>query len=504
MVSKRETRKRFIATALSHLPPYIAQYPSDEQKWLHAFLTVLRHYEVDTKATRQQFIEQWRQFQENLRANEAYLTLPFLWFALSYLTRATQLLDVALFHADDFYTYLATHLRGTDGLGVFPLVRKQVPLVDERWEQLQYASKKLIVPLTSEELEVLTILYDFSFNGGIEALSPRQLKAVVSSQTRTPLLVRRLPRICTRVDAHWAVVWHFPAFDLTQVYCRMEVGEHINTLSEILDCGDPTNTTLRGSNLYTVRNVERMYLGVLLVPSHLVMALQTYLEVCQEQGDLIVHEYEPVIERQHTSALADYKPNKGWQKWGVTACMKLVKELRPRKQRVRQARAAVYYTSFNDAWHYFELPRPTQAIPLLCREDLNTYTPYPGLAKNRIENDSPLLKTLHYHRVMVVVIFAHQLIREFTIPEYWLTLPRIPFAQLSHLLQRVPYTNVFRTKDHYHLWAPLNPYLGDWLERELGWAVRDIIPYHVRHSLAYDDYDFPAQEWKAPRVLEEE
>lgn len=503
MVSQRDTWKRFISTALEYLPAYITHYSAEEQVWLKKSLETLQNYEVDTITTRQKFIESWEKTKKEIRSDNTYLTLPFLWFLISYLDRATQLLDVALFHADDFYNYLAKHIRGSNGLGLFPLVQKQVPLSDERWEELQYASLKLIVPLTLEEVEVLGTLYNFSQDGNIAALDIKQIKAAVSNQARSTSLVRRLPRLFARVDARWSLLWHYPAFDLTQVYFRVELTDSVDSLSEIIDLRNPANTTLRGSNVFEVRDTNRMYLGTLLVPVHQVRTLKEYLEICQQDDYLKLHECEPITIMRHTSSLADYKPSKGWQKWNVSSCLRLIEELKPKKQRIRHARTSLYITSFSSSWHYYELPNPTEIIPLICQENLDTYKTFQELSNQELISDHQLLNTLFRNKVVTVVFCPNRLIREYTIPEYWITLSRIPFAQLSHLLKRLPYTTIHRTKQYYHIWAVLNPFLGDWLRRELKWEIRDIIFHYVHQPLKLTDYDFKDLEWKTPQILEE-
>ena len=131
MVKQSELYRRFIREVINKLPPYIAQYKSpDDQKMLMNFLTLLKSCDTNTDFKRSTLLNEIYTFYREQRSKKAYIVLPFLWFVVSYFDNAHLLLEVADYHAKDFFEYLMRSLRGSsDVKGVFKLIQKATPLM---------------------------------------------------------------------------------------------------------------------------------------------------------------------------------------------------------------------------------------------------------------------------------------------------------------------------------------------------------------------------------------
>lgn len=509
MVSKRETWKRFIRTVLNQSPKYFNKYPAKEQELLNKFFIVLQDYDAGTSIARKKFLESCEKFKRECiypgpsEYTEEYLNFPFLWFAESYFDRALELLDIAQFHADEFYEYLAKHLRGSEGL--FQLVSKGTPLNDITWEKLQYESIKLTVPLTLEEIHVLEAINTYVKELGLSATYPRSLRATITKELKTPKISRRIPQLLKRVHAWWGLSWYYPGFDLARVYFNFQLSQSA-TFEEIIDYKDPENTILQYSDVYWARNYKNLFMGNLIVPRHLVGSLRNYLEDCHNQEKLILHDCYQVTLDHVSSSLNYYEPGKGWHEWTLTEYDQLVKQLKSKKSRKRSEKAitSLHMTSFNDEWHYLDTQNSNQMIALFCNEILHPFLTFNELPFEISKMERDMLKELHdVEKAVNVTFLPHNMVREYSMDVYWITLPKIPFKKLRLLLNCVPYTVIYGNESRYHIWAYLTPMLARWLQRELKWLIMNISLYYFRSSPKVEDYDYNKRQWKTPVVLEE-
>lgn len=356
-------------TILSQLPTYIEKYTLPDQVFLNDFLSILRYYEVDTQQARWQLLERFKKFVDKYRSSGQMWDLPFLWFTESYFTNASKLLRVASFHADDFYEYLVKHLRGdSDVSGVFKLIRNGVTLTDLKWEQLQYASNRLSVPLTSEELHALEAVHELYMETGIKALDQKYIKNIIINRVKSPTLSKKLVNLFSRVDSTWLLQFYNPAFDIEELFFHFQLSKS-TSLEEIIDFKNSNNTILCRSRVYWIRGFHNMYCGVFYVPLKFVESLEKYLHTCQRRGQLILHELTKLTNPRICVSLFLYQAIKSWRNPTVTDRYRLglmLKTQRPRKKRINPT--SLYITPrFNELWHYSQLHDRSQVIELYCK-----------------------------------------------------------------------------------------------------------------------------------------
>ncbi|MHA2307521.1 MAG: hypothetical protein ACXACU_19240, partial [Candidatus Hodarchaeales archaeon] len=211
MVSRTASLKKFIKTVVNQLPSYINQYQSDDQKLLNKFIAILQKCESQPDRARSLLIDELLSFYQNIRGSDIYYNTAFLWFLDSYIENANLLLSVADFHAEDYYAYLAKHLRTNSDLkGAFQLIKEQVALTDLRWELLQYAC---VEPpeLTLKEYDILNIIIRLIEKEGIRSLNPSFIRSKIQQETSSNIS-KRLDRFLNPIQAEWVLWFNTQAF----------------------------------------------------------------------------------------------------------------------------------------------------------------------------------------------------------------------------------------------------------------------------------------------------
>lgn len=510
MTHQRKTWKRFMETILSQLPNYVTNYPPSDQIVLNEFLSVLQSYEVDTQAARKQLLESFQRFNNKYRNSEKFWSLPFLWFVESYFQNAYNLLSVASFHADDFYEYFVKQLRGdSDTHGVFQLVSKGTPLTDFAWEQLQYACNRLSVPLTSEELHVLEIVHTLCMEIGIKALNQSYIKNYFLNRAKSPTLSRKLVGLFSRLDSNWLLYFYTPAFDLELLFFHFQLSES-TFLEDIIDFHDPTNTTLCYSNIYWIRGFHNTYCGILFVPTKFVESLRKYLQQCERLGQLILYELTKIDTSHLSVSLFLYQATKGWRNPTQTDWRRLVPILKTQNPRKKRIKHFSFYLSppFNKFWHHNQSHNPSQIIALYCKiprrfsfQELPLGSHNSQITMRLSKPEIKLLRELYLQKTLHVCFLSLRLISEFSLDNYWITLPKMPLDQLSRLLAWLPSSYLYLTETNIHIWTFLTSKLAQWLRTDLEWSVMPIVENHNPKNLVFDWYDLKTQQWKAPLVL---
>ena len=266
MVSRRENLKRYIKLVTSQLPRYFSAYSEEDQKFLEKFVTPLRFSE-EADYKRKELAQRFRDARNYFIDSELYLKYPFFWFVDSYFENAEVSLKTSTFHADSFYDYLLPILRGTAGQddGVFQLLRKSVPLSDFKWEEIQYRSAKLHIPLQQYELEIIKTVYNQLRVQPIQLLKPRRIRSILLNQYDIPRLPSKLPRLFSMLNTKWTVWPHYSAFGIQSFFFHLQLNPQ-NVLRDIIDFQDKTNGIMTTSNVYTIRGVKHEYLGIMHVP----------------------------------------------------------------------------------------------------------------------------------------------------------------------------------------------------------------------------------------------
>lgn len=496
-------------TILSRLPLCIEKYPLSSKMILNDFLDVLQHYE-EADYNRDILSQHLTEFKQKYYETEAYFQTPFLWFAHNYFTYANLLLSIGKFHADEFYEYLVKMLRGYDEIkGVFRLLCESTSLSDLAWEQLQYACTKLI-PMTPAQLHCLEVINSYIAEAGISSLNSNRLKDIIRIRVRNLALSRNLSSFFTRLEASWHLWFYLPALGLESLYFQFQLNKS-TSLSEIIDILDPQNKTFGLSQIFTVRGYSNNYIGLFVVPSHLIERLQAYIKVCERKGKLNLHDMSRVTSRRISSSFTLYRADKGWYNFTETEWKRLSQPLKTAHPRKRRSRSLHFFLSppFNDNFSYFEQSNANQIISLYCKlPSVFSYYELPlGSSQNHktIElsrSELDLLTDLYENHVVRVFFTPHRLNNDFSLDFYWIKIPHhLKMSQLSRVLELVPYCVIIYTDYSIHLWTWLRPQLVHWLSVDLEWEVIPVLFHHYPSNPDIEWYNLQSRQWKTPSIL---
>ena len=506
----RESFKRFISTIVDLTPPHIKKYPPSDQLLLRNFLSILQHHD-EADYHRKKLSQRFREYTDNLIGTDQYFQTPFLWFAVTYFLNANRLLNISKFHANTFYEYLVRHLRGNSTVtGVFRLIRENVSLMDLAWEQLQYESVKLIIPLTNDQLQILSIVYSTVMKEGVHALDSRRLRTLISNQVNFPKNVKlneELTRFFSLIDGKWHFRFFDPAFGLDWVILQIQLPES-SPLEDIIDFQTPKSTVISLSDVYIIRNLPNIYIGILRVPVQDFGHLKRYFQKCERQGSLILKIFDRITTRSFSGSLTHYRANSGWFEPNPSRMRRLTQLLMTQNPRVNLGLYSSLFIppQFNSQWHFSDHPLPKEIINLYCNISPRSYS-YQNLTLNNQElfsltqADVGLLKQLFYNRVLQIRFVPWQLVDEFSLDLYCVLLPKIPNFQLNDFLNLIPYSDIFFGEESTYVWSRLTPKLVKWIENGLHWTIFPVIPKFIPLNLEFSFFDPSKFEWKTPQFL---
>lgn len=504
--------KRFINTIVDLLPSYIDQYPPNDQLLLREFLAVLQHYnEADYQ--RKNLSQRFKEYCDSLLGTDQYIQTAFLWFVFTYFSNAHMLLNISKFHAYQFYEYLVRHLRGHSSVpGVFSLIRENVTLTNLIWEQLQYESQKLIVPLTDNQIQILKQIYA-SLKEGVHVLDSRRLRTIIINQVEFPKNVKsneEFTRFFSLIDGQWRYRFFDPAFGLDWVILQIQLQE-FTSLEDIIDFQTSRNTVISTSDVYFIRNLPNSYLGILRVPSQDFDQLKGFFQRCERQGGLILESFERITTRSFWNSLTHYRTGAGWVEQSPTRMRRLTQLLQTQNPKKKLIEYPSLFTPppFNSHWHFSDHPLPKELIKVLCDLSPHTYS-YQTLPLNNQEfsslsqTDIGLLRQLYYNQVVQIRFIPWQLVNEFSLDLYCVILPKIPDFQLKHFLNLIPYGDVIFTEETIYIWCRLTPKLVQWVENDLHWTVFPTIRKIVPLRLEFKFFDPLELQWRIPQFLKDE
>ena len=508
MVGRHEVLKRFIETIVNQISVHMDKYSLEDQKCLNRFLKVLQKYQIDTQIARETLFTQIREFIDHYRPTTEYLRLPFLWFAVTYFENANRLLSVADFHGKQFYKYLLENLHDRPGIkGAFQLIREGTPLTDLKWEQLQYSCNKLSVPLTSEQLRVLeTIISDLT-EGGIRAINKRHLKNTIGNQVPSLDSTKALTRFFSLIDARWSLWYYLPAFGLDRIYFHLQLSES-TTLKDIIDFKDKANTTLRTSRVYRIRDYQKIYTGILVIPRELNSQLKTYLRHRESQGEIFIQELKTIDNARRSTSITYYQDNKGWKTFFPTTQKRLVKKLKTTSPRKGRKKSTLLFITppVNTVWDYHRLSNSSEVIALLCKfAGSFSFNRLPLGSREFIQLstiEKNLLKRLMKQRVVNVIFFSNLLRLDFSLDEYWIKAPLMPLKQLARLLDWLPYSLIDYTDANIYIQTVLDSKIVNMLKNDLNWVIIPIIEEHTSINPELNWYDLKKERWISPKILE--
>jgi len=291
LVKRRESLKKYLKTIIDQLPQYIAKYPPVEQELLKEFISIVALYE-EADFQRQKLSDKIEESRKEIVKQKNYVLLPFSWFTETYFQNANVILSISKFHATEFYEYLVTHFRSNSQVpGAFELIRKNIPLSDLAWENLQYECYNLLVPLTNDQVQILETIYDCIKKTGISSLDPRRLKTEIFNQIKMSRNVKRLvelKRFFTLIDATWFLRFNSPAFGLDRLFFHVQLNGS-SSLADLFGYQDPKNTVLSISDIHQVRELTDTYMGTLYIPSQDIDLLIEYIKHLESDDLLILY-----------------------------------------------------------------------------------------------------------------------------------------------------------------------------------------------------------------------
>ena len=506
----RESFKRFIRTIVDLIPPHIEKYAPSDQLLLREFLSVLQHYD-EADYQRKKLSQRFREYIDRHFGTNQYLQTTFLWFTVAYFTNANMLLNISTFHANAYYEYLVRHLRGNSTIsGVFRLIKENVSLTDLAWEELQYESVKLIVPLTNSQLQIISTVYSAVMKEGVHALDSRKLKALIIDQVEFPKRVKlneEFTRFFNLINGQWLYRFFAPAFGVDWVILQIQLQES-TFLEDIIDFQAPTNTVISISDVYLNRNLPNNYIGVLRVPTQDFEQLKGYLQKCEHQEKIFLKDLEKITSRSFSSSLTHYRINTGWFEPSPTRIRKLTQLLQAQNPKEKQKEYSSLSISppFNSDWHFSYHPLPLEIIKLFCKLAHETYS-YQNLPltnqklSSLTQSNVGLLKQLYYNQVLQIRFVPWQLMDEFSLDLYCIVLPKTPGFQLEHFLNLLPYSDLYFAEESIYIWGRLTPKLVQWIEKDLQWAVIPVLREKSPLNLIFNHFDQKKLQWKTPQFL---
>jgi len=521
MSRTRDSFKRFILTILEILPNYIASYPQKDQILLNDFLNVLRFHEVDKIKNRIRFSESSEAFIDKYyRIHKRYYELPYLWFAIDYISSANRILNSGGFHADKFNQYLIKHLRGNSKtLGFFQLIKNTTPLTNLNWEVLQYSCNKFTVPLTQDQLLILKAIYHIIPKAGLRNITRQRLKTAVENRRKKIQFNERkkrgrsqdLRKLFILLNAHWTIRPYPNAFGLDRLFFNLQLGDSTK-ISEILGFKDPDNTTLASSTVYRELNFNNYY-GILFIPTRMLKPMETFLRQAEEKRKVKIISLEKILDIQVSRSLTLYKASKGWQELNSKEMHKITQDLKNKKefdQNVHQN----YFISprFYTNWNYRQNSKygtPDKLIELYC--DLILPFTFDNLLSRKSsekdnfrfsEEDRAVLTHLHKQSVIQLDFDPIRLMRDFSLDEYWIKIPDdIDEDNLLNFIGYLPDSHIISTNIHKYLWTRLTSKIVRWIKKDLKWPTIPIIEQYGGKLTQHKWYDYERQEWRTPKIL---
>ncbi|MHA2096188.1 MAG: hypothetical protein ACW98F_16335 [Candidatus Hodarchaeales archaeon] len=479
MVSRRENMKRYIKTITNQLPQYFSGYSKEDQRFLETFIDPLRFSE-EADYRRTHLAQRFHNARKYFSGHALYLSYPFFWFIDSYFENAEVSLKISSFHADFFYDYLLPILRGTAGQknGVFQLIKDNVPLSDLKWEELQYKSAKLHIPLKFYELDIIKTIYTQLRSHPLHILNPRRVRSMILNQHDIPRVASKFPKLLAILNTRWTVWPNYPAFGIQSFYFHFRINSR-STLKEIIDFNTTKAGLLSTSSVYTNREVKDDYMGIMHLPERSEKQISLYLERKKEEGQLIEYSLAPVTENRWTYSLTQYQTELGWQELNKSSWMSRVRLMKLKTiPRRRKKIELEYHTPVKDQdWNIRNLEDPLKAIDLVCKKNIFNYT---ELLADVYSPDE--LKLLN------VLINKHSIFIDY---------------QLKRLLELLPTTRIAGTLNNYYIFTYLTSTMTDQIRTDLEWPLHPLLPTHTAVKRTQDMFDKELLCWHLPNILTE-
>ncbi|MHA2247680.1 MAG: hypothetical protein ACXADY_22215 [Candidatus Hodarchaeales archaeon] len=505
--SPSRKRKKLIKEGIKHLPVHIGNYSQEEQTILNNFLALIKQYEKADK-DRETLSTEIQMYLKKIRLKEqAFLKLPFYWFVDTYFTKSNLLLSLAEFHGTSFYKYLTESLIGDPKtVGLFQLLRKGIPLTDLAWEELQYFSARMKVPLTEKQLQVIKAVYTFLPRVGLHSLTLNRLRTAIQNQVEFSIKSKELIRLFALLDDGWVPWFYPPAFGLKHYYVNFQLSKS-TSLKDIIDFKNPKNTTLCNSRIYRSLDFEKNYSGYLVIPDYMTEHLLNYLQQCKNRRLLILNELLEVTKIYTSTSFALYE-KKGWKHFPPLKIRRLTKVITSNHtSRRRPNYPSSFQTApFSDGWNYKQHPEPSRIMSLYCKVNCNAPFKTKDLDQtinqlNLDKSELSIMKELLQKQVFQLTFYLTGLIYEFSRADYIIILPIMPFEELKRLISWLPYARIIFTDKNIFLVAYLTIKIAQWLSEELGLHVLSVTPHYYSPQPDFAWFDQKSLNWLPPLIL---
>jgi len=483
MVKVREINQNFIQTALNQFPSYIEQYSPKDKILLNNFISILNLYK-HASDNRKQLSYKIREYINKNLGTDQYLKTAFLWFSVDYFQNANLQLEISKFHADNFYEYLAKHIRSKSNIqGLFSLIRKNTLLTDLKWELLQYECNKMPYPLTVTQLEMILALNTCIQDEGIYILNQRKLIEAIKKRVNTssiPHLSPELKRFFKLIEGRWYLRFHSPAFGFDRIFFHIQIQKGFS-LDRVFQSSDKNSIQLNSSDFYQVRTDPDTFVGIILLTSSSVDSFLKQLGEMEENDKILIKSLTKIRYIRRSISIDLYNLKKGWVTLNKTALRRLKESI------LRETPTKISSKTFlspipNLNWKHVNHPLSRQLEKLYSSiHDAFTYENLPlssmssGQESTLTRNEIGLLKQLYSNKVVHVGFIPYRLIYEFSIDTYWLQLPELSENQLKNLLSAIPYCEIYSIDKSILIWTRLMEYQVDWIRKELKWDIFPIL-----------------------------
>ena len=501
MVSRRENMKRYIKLIVDQLPQHFNEYSKEDQAYLEYFIDPLR-YSEEADFKRKILSQRFQEARKFFTGHDLYLSYPFFWFADSYFENAEVSLITSSFHADNFYDYLLPILRGKAGEdnGVFQLIRKKIPLSDLKWEELQYRSAKLHVPLKAYELNIIKTVYSQLRTKPLHILKSRRVRSKILNQYEIPKLSSQLPKLFAILNSRWTVWPNYPAFGIQSYFFQFHIRQG-KTLAEIIDFQTKKSGILSTSSVYSKREAKNEYLGIMHLPDGSEQQISEYLEKKKLGGEIVEFLLVPVTENRWTYSLAQYQTESGWQELNRSSWMRKVRLMKLKSLPRRRKKIELeYMTPVKDReWNYRNLEHPLDAINLICKKNIFDYSDL--LSDVYTADELNLLKVLIRNHSIFIDFFPYRLGAEYSLDFYLIETPNLDFYQLKRLLELLPTARIASTSNKYYIFAYLSAKMAKQIRKDLDWPLYALLPTHTAAKRTLEMFDKELLKWHSPKIL---
>ncbi|MFW9853842.1 MAG: hypothetical protein ACFFFG_02210 [Candidatus Thorarchaeota archaeon] len=498
MVWLIKTHKKLLQTVIDQLPPYIERYSSEEQKLLTVFFETLKYYE-EADFQRERLSKRFLDYNRQYYQARTYLKYPFLWFSIDYFETANLMLSLAEYDGRSFYAYLAKPFkRHSQTEGGFLLIKNQIPLESQLWEQLQLICTRIELNLTEAQLFALKNVYQTIKERGIHSLRSRQLKKQITTDTHTFPTMRELASFFKLLGSKWNLWFHTPAFGLKYLYFHLKLAEN-TPLTRIIDFQNSKDRTLCASRIHRVPDRENEYSGYLVIPEAFLEDLKGFMEHNEHIHRVLSLEMDEILTERVSFSLARYSLGKGWQDSSPPGSI---------------THDYNFYITpeFNQTWHYTQFSDPLALIQFFCQhraiyyfEDL-PLDPIPTKRQNRdiikqSARERGLLKFLYDKNVCALAFDSPRLHYNYSPYLFEIKSSVSSLNDLNQVITGLPYTRMFFSEEHLFLWAFLTSKDAESLETEYNCQTRQVISYHYPQRIKFSWYDSRNSAWHPPMIL---